>query len=501
MAVIGIDVGTTGCKATIINNMGQICVSEYVEYTNQKSTPGFQEIDANDVWKNVLYVIEKCVSKYKNEKIEAISVSTLGEAVVPLNEKGEVLGVGMLYTDARGTEEVAELEKGMDRIKFMKISGVYPQKMYSLAKIMWIKKHLPEIYNQTKVFVPFDGFILSRLGAPIHTSYSLAARTMAFNITEKKWSKEILDVAGVSMHKMPEAVLSGTVVGHMSQDIARKMGFTNNIMLVAGGHDQSCATLGLGVYLPETASDGLGSVESINPIFDKPILNAKMADDGFACVPHIIKDMYITYAFSYTAGRLFKWYRDVFAQYDMLRAKEKGCDIYTMLIDEMSDNISDLYVLPYLAGAATPYMDDKIQGAFIGMTLDTKLQDLVRACLEGMTFESMLNIEHLKNAGVEVKQLKAAGGMTKSDKFMQMKADMMGIEISTLQCSEAGTLGVGILASVAAGIYPNIEEATKSIVKVGRVFRPDMQKHIIYKEKFEVYKTIYPALKQIGGNK
>lgn len=502
MAVIGIDVGTTGCKATLIDDSGEIGISRYIEYKANNSALGFQEIDPNHVWESVLFVTSQCVTEHnKKEKIAAISVSSLGEAVVPLNEKGEVLGAGILYTDPRGTKEITQLERRISRKRVMEISGIYPQKMYSLPKMMWMKKHLPEVYNQTKYFVPFDGFILFRLGAPVHTNYSLAARTMAFNVTEKKWSHEILDAAEVDSAKMPEAVMSGTVVGKISSELALKLGIDTDTLLVAGGYDQPCAALGSGAYLPGTASDGLGSVESITPIFDKPLLNEKMAEYGFACVPHIIKDMYVTYAMSYTAGRLFKWYRDTFAKHEILRAKAKGCSIYELLIDEMSDSITDLYMLPYLAGAATPYMDDDVRGAYIGLTLDTTPNDLIRAALEGITFESMVNIEHLRMAGIEVKQLKATGGMTQSDKYMQMKADMMGIEITTLECSEAGTLGAGILAAVAAGIYSNVDEAVKNVVKVGKTYMPDMNKHQDYKDKFQVYKSIYPAIKQIGGNK
>lgn len=500
MAVIGIDVGTTGCKATLIDDSGHISISRYFEYKKSNAALGYQEIDPDHVWEGVLLVTRKCLTECdKKEKIVAISVSSLGEAVVPLNEKGEALDAGILYTDPRGTEEITLLEKSISRKKVMEISGVYPQKMYSLPKIMWMKKHVPEVYSKTISFVPFDGFILYRFGAPVHTNYSLAARTMAFDVTKKEWSHEILEAAGIDSKKMPEAVMSGTVVGKVSGEIASILGLDKDTLLVAGGHDQPCAALGSGAYLPGMASDGLGSVESITPIFDKPLLSERMAEYGFACVPHIIKDMYVTYALSYTAGRLFKWYRDTFAQEELVRAQEKGCSVYQLLIDEMSERVSDLYMLPYLAGAATPYMDDEVRGAYIGLTLDTEKKDLVRALLEGITFESMVNIEHLRKAGIEVKQLKATGGMTQSDKYMQMKADMMGIEITTLECSEASTLGSGILAMVGSGIYSNVDEAVKNVVKVGKVYTPDMEKHQYYQEKFEVYKTIYPSVKQIGG--
>ena len=498
MAVIGVDIGSTGAKATIVSENGAILAQAYREYVKNKAEAApWQEIDSNEVWRCTVEVISACTAQHKGEPVAALSVSSFGEAVTLVDRELHVLSNGILYTDPRGDEETALLLAGMDADAYMRTAGVCPSKMYSLPKLMWLKRHKLEAYKNAHAFLPFDGFALAKLGAKLHTSYSLAARTMAFDVVNKQWSSKILDVAGIDISKCPEAVPSGTVVGELSREAARLTGLPQGTLLVSGGHDQPCASLGAGAIYSGLATDGLGSVESINPTFEEPRLNAQMAAGSFACVPHVLKDKYITYAFTFTAGRLFKWYRDTLGSEECARAKTLNRNVYELLIEEMSPEVNDLFVLPYFAGAATPYMDYESKGALVGITLDTTKADIVRALLEGITFESMVNVEHLERAGVSIRELVATGGLASSRMFLQMKADMMGRPIHTIASDQAGTMGVAILAGVAAGTYASIEEAVTLVVKKGTQYEPNMEQHKRYLEKFEKYKRIYPATKQI----
>ena len=222
-----------------------------------------------------------------------------------------------------------------------------------------------------------------------------------------------------------------------------------------------------------------------------------MAQSGFACVPHVIKDMYITYAFTFTSGSVLKWYRDNFAYALKNEAAKAGINIYDLLIEKASNRFSGVFLLPHFAGAATPYMDMEAKGAIVGLNINTTEGDVIRAILEGITFEAMLNVESLYNAGINVEDIRAVGGMAKSERFLQLKADMMGKKITTLHISEAGTLGVTLLAGTAIGAYKSIDEAVKMLVKKKKEFYPDKNLHDFYKEKFETYKKIYPSLKSI----
>lgn len=497
MCLLGLDIGTSGCKATIIDVEGNITGQAYKEYWLLSLYPGWQELNPNLVWDAVKEVIVKALSGHKGEKIKAVSVSSFGEAVTPIDSNGKVLDNSIIYIDPRGQEEAEFLKNKLGQDRILEITGVSIHPMYSINKIMWLKRHKPEVYKSTWKFLLFADFILFKLGAKAHTDYSLAARTMAFDVINKRWSSEILDAADVDVSKFGEPVQAGTVVGQISWNIAEELGLPRNLLLVAGGHDQPCAALGAGVIKADLAVDGLGTTECITPAFNRPIISAAMAKSSFACVPHVMKDMYVTYAFTFTSGSMLKWFRDNFGHQFKEETKKTGINIYDLLIEKASKGMSDVFVLPHFAGAATPYMDTAAKGAIIGLNINTSSEDILKAILEGITFEMMVNVEKLGEAGVKVDEMRVVGGLAKSDSFLQLKADMMGRKVTTLNISEAGTLGVAILAGTASGIYISLEDAVEKLVKKKKQFYPNEKLHELYLEKFEIYKRIYPAVKSI----
>lgn len=497
MGLLGIDVGTSGCKATILDYEGSVLGSAYKEYSMVSPMPGWQELDPELVWDSVKEVIAKAMAQNKGDAISAISGSSFGEAAVPINKKGKALYNSIIYIDSRGGDEAEYLKCSLGNDRVLQIAGTSIHQMYTISKIMWMKKHKPEVYADTWKFLLFADFILYRLGAKSHTDYSLAARTMAFDVTKKQWSPEILGSAGVSEEKFGEAVQAGTIVGGVASSVAEELGLPKNVLLVSGGHDQPCAALGAGVIKAGMAVDGLGTTECITPAFDRPVISDIMADASFACVPHVIKDMYVTYAFTFTSGSILKWYRDNFGAGYLTEAAQKGINVYDLMIDKAAEGSGEIFVLPHFAGAATPYMDVSSKGAIVGMNIATRPQDILRGILEGITFEIMVNVERLGNAGVMIDDIRVVGGLSKSERFLQLKADMMGKKISTLNVSEAGTLGAAILAGTASGVYKSIPEAVGALVKKRKEFYPDMKQHEYFRERFDTYKKLYPAVKSI----
>lgn len=497
MALLGLDIGTSGCKATLADLNGQVISQAYQEYPLYSDQPGWQEIDPEQVWTAVRAVISQAVGGRANSPVRAISVSSFGEAVVAIDESGRTLGRSMIYIDIRGREEAGEISARLSDDRVLAITGTTVQSMYSLCKIRWLKKNRPEIYAQTWKFLLFADFILYRLGAPPATDYSLAARTLAFDIREKVWSDVMLSAAEIDQKKFGEPVQAGTPLGTIKPALAAELGLPSGIMLVAGGHDQPCAALGAGVIYPGLAVDGLGTTECITPTFAEPILSKAMADNYFACVPHVIPDHYVTYAFTFTSGSILKWYRDQFGAALRAEADELGVNVYDLMIDRARQEPSSLLVLPHFAGAATPFMDTASTGAIIGLTIDTRPDDIVKGLLEGITFEIMLNSERLAQAGVPIREILAVGGLSRSDTYLQLKASMMGKPVTTLKVAEAGTMGVIILAGTASGVFSGIGEAVDRLVRRRQTFEPDMLLHDFYQQRFTQYKKLYPALTAI----
>ncbi len=497
MSLLGIDVGTTGCKVSIIDYEGKIKKHAYTEYVIGRSNREIHEISPDTVWESVKQTIYEAVLNYKGSPVKAIGVSSFGEATVPIDKNGNVLDNSILYIDSRGIEEAGYLKKTLGNSKVARITGAGIHSMYTICKIMWIRENKNEIYNQTWKYLMFAAFILYRLGARPHTDYSLAARTMAFDITGKKWSEAILHAAQVDLGKLAEPVQAGSVVGRISSTMAAELGLPKDVLLVAGGHDQACAALGAGALDNGMAVDGAGTVECITPSFSSPVISDIMIENNYVCVPHVKKDMYVTYAFNFTCGSIMKWFRDEFAYKEKLEEKSTGKNAYGILIDNCSSTPSELFLLPHFAGAATPYMDVEAKGALIGLKTGTSRYEIVKAILEGLNYEMMLNLSFLENAGINIKQLRAVGGLAKSEYFLRLKADMMGIMVSSLNISEAGTLGVAILAGTGIGIFKSVDDASGKLVKIKKQYEPDLELHQQYLEKYEHYKRIYKAIKEI----
>jgi xylulokinase len=507
-SLLGLDVGTSGCKATVVAADGRVLGTGYQEYAALSTPDGGAELDAEVVWAAVRTVLARSLAPGLARGVRAISVSSFGETVVPIDRAGRALRPGILYFDRRGGEAAERLGRRLGPDRILALTGTAPHPMYSICKIMWLREHEPELYARTWKFLFFADFVLFRLGAPPCTDHSLAARSMAFEVVAKRWSPELLAAAEVPADRFGEAVPSGTGLGRIAPGLAAELGLAPEVLLVAGGHDQACAALGAGAIRPGLASNGMGSTECITPCFDHPVINAQMAASAFACVPHVRPGHYVTYAFSFTCGSLLRWYRDQFGAAQVAEAARRGLDPYQVLIEQALPDPngplrptgpSGLYVLPHFAGAATPYMDGAAVGAMVGLDLDTRPARIILGILEGVTFEMRVNLARLAEAGVPIRELRATGGLARSERMLQLKADMMGLPVRALAVSEAGTLGVAILAGTACGIYASLEEGVDRLVRLGRSFLPDPERHQRYQEAFRVYQRLYPAVRSVYG--
>jgi xylulokinase len=497
MALIGLDIGTTGCKCSIFDGMGNISAYSYREYGVFSPEPGMFELNPEEVWESVKIVIGTAAANYRGDRITAICVSSFGEAGVPLDREGRVLSNSFIYTDIRGEKQCRELTEKLGLERIMEIAGVHAHPMYTINKVMWIKKNLSDIYKRIWKFMLFEDFIMYRLGQVEAIDWSLASRTMAFNVTKKIWEAEIFEASQIKPDIFSKAYSSGTVVGSVKNSIAEELGLPKGVMLVTGGHDQVCAALGGGIIKKNIAINGMGTVECITPAFDRPLLGKRMLNCNFACVPHAVDGMYVTYAFNFTGGALLKWYRDNFAKAEKLDAERSGENVYAILDQKALKSPTDILVLPHFAGAGTPRMDTCSKGAVVGLGFDKGSSHLYRALLEGITYEMLYNIECLEEAGMTVNELRAVGGGAKSELWLQIKADIMGRRIVTLDVDEAGTLGTAILAGVATGVYKSLESAVDALVRVKNEYYPDGKNHDIYMENYMRYKKLYGAVKEI----
>ena len=499
MAIAGVDIGTTGCKCTVCAPDGKTLGEAYREYDTCSGGKG-KELDAWEVWMKVKEVIRQAAQG--TEKIQAIGVTSFGETSILVGEDGKPLMNALLYVDSRGEEQCRRLTEHFGGDYLFRVTGVRPQSMYSLPKLMWVAQYQKEIFEKTKHICQFGDYIIYLLSGRFQIDYSLACRSMAFDYRAHSWAEDILAFAGIEKSMMSEPVPTGTPAGRIRRDVAEELGLSNDVLVVSGCHDQVAAAIGTGCLKKGMAVDGTGTVECITPVFGEPDTPEAMYQSNFVMIPYLGEQTYVTYAFSFNGGSLLKWYRDHIAALEARQFREQGMSPYDGFNAKMkSGEPSGLLVLPYFSGSATPYMDGSAKGAILGLQDSTDSIDIYQGLMEGVTYEMMLNLECLKAAGIQVTELRATGGGAKAEIWLQMKADILNKKIVTLGKAQSGTLGCIMMSGTASGAYGSLEEAAEVFVKTGKEYYPDPVRHERYLEYYDKYKKLYQACQEVWKEK
>ncbi len=498
MSLVGIDIGSTGTKAVLFNADGEVLGQAYREYPEQHPGPGRFELDPGQVWEAFIAVVSEVAAHSGGDSVQALCISAQGEAFVPIDEHGSFLYGSILSYDGRAQEQVEELAGAVGERRIFEITGMPIHPSFTLPKLMWLRDNEPEVYANTYKYLLWPDVICFKLGLPPLLDWSLAGRTMAFDVVGREWSETMLEAAGITSELLPAPIRPGEVVGHLPRRAAEQLGLSTDCLVVAGGHDQPMNALGAGIIAEGLAVDGMGTVECVTVAFDEPVLSEAMLRHGYCCYPHVAGDMYATLAFNYSSGSLLRWFRDNFAEADRQRAEDQGRDVYEIILEGLPDEPTGLLVVPYFVGSGTPYMDAHAKGAMLGLTLDTDRKTFIKALIEGLCLDLRMNLESLAEAGVQVTRLRATGGGSKSRYWLQLKADITGCEVVTINVIEGGCQAGAILGGVAAGVYKSVPEAVEQLVREQTVYEPDVQVHESYAHYFQLYKQLWPRVRDIA---
>ncbi len=496
--LLGLDVGTTGAKAVVFDQDGTIQGYGFHEYDVICERPGYAEQEPEKVWEMTKRVIKEAVSQSRTREIKALSLSVQGDAIIPVDENITPLHNTLLGMDYRSAKQGEACSRLFGERTLFALTGMRPHPMNSLTKILWFKENAPEVYGKTFKFMTYADFILARLGAEPVIDYTMASRTMAFNLVEKQWDTGILSRLGIDRDLLSKAVPSGEVAGKIRPSLAEELGVAEEMVLVTGGHDQTCAALGAGVVEENIAVDSHGTAEVLSAAFNTPVVNDSMFDGYYPCYCHAKKDMYFTFALNHIGGILLKWYRDNLGHAEVTEAESLGMGAYQLMEAKAPRGPSSILVLPHFNGSGTPWCDLDSKGAILGLTMSTTRHDIVKGILDSLTYELRINIETMKKAGIRIDELRAVGGGAKSPVSLQIKADITGCKVATLQVREAACLGAAILAGTAVGAYASLNEGVDRTVSIKDVYVPDTASSALYNEKYCVYKEIYDTLKNIN---
>ena len=495
MSLLGVDVGTTGYKIALFSAVGDTLATTYREYDVQIPQPGWAEIDAQAIWDWLRQDLQKVVALANGANVSAVSVSSLGEAVVPVTADRRILGPSLLNFDVRGEEFLPELAGKLPADYLFALNGNTLGNHYTLTKLKWIKAHEPELYDRTYKFLHWGAFIQFMMGAEPAVDYSLANRTLLFDLQNCAWSEDLLRVAGLDKVKLPSTVQAGTAVGTVAGHLASELGLAGDIPIIAGAHDQCANAVGSGVVDSGSAVYGMGTYHCITPVFALNVDPQRMIELGLNNEHHAIPGRFVSFIYNH-GGSLVKWFRNTFAAADSRQAVEKGRSIYADLFGEMTEGPGSVLVLPHFAATGPPHFINDSFGLITGLRLATTRGDILRGIIEAAAFYLKEVVDALPATNIRIAHYRATGGGSKSDVWVQTCADIFGQPITRPAITEAGALGAAILAGIGAGEFASHEDGVQAMVKLDRTFEPDPARHERYRARFEQYRRIWPLIKE-----
>jgi len=497
MQFVGLDIGTTGCKAAIFDHTGALLASASREYAVDVPQPQWAEQDGESVWSLAQESLREAISMAGTREVTAIGLSVQGEAVMPVDGNGQALRPAILGMDSRTGEQNVWLCERFGAEHLFERTGMPVHTVNTLPKLLWLKQHEPDLWSRAKRFLLYEDFLIQKMTGLAVISRCLASRTQLYDIPDDRWSPEILQALELDPERLATVQPSGTAVGPMQAELAESLGLAHAPLVVTGGHDQACGALGVGLVRPGLAMDSTGTAEVVEVALEAPVLNEILYRGDISVYAHTAPGLYLAMTLNHSGGLVLRWFRDTLGREEMRAAQAGGKDAYELLLQGASPEPTSLLLLPDFAGSGTPTFDTASKGAILGLTFATTKADLAKAILEGLTFELRLNLDLLKEGGVRIDELRAIGGGARSELWLQLKADITGVPVVAPRITEAASWGATLLAGLGAGHFASAAEAAEETVHLDRWFEPDAARAARYEERSALYREVYPTLKGI----
>jgi len=497
MRLIGLDIGTTGCKAAVFDVQGHLLSRASREYAVDMPHPGWAEQDSERVWQLAQDALRQAIAAAGPGEVIALGLSVQGEAVMPVDAQGQALRPAILGMDTRTAEQNAWLRERFGADHLFARTGMVVHTVNTLPKLLWLKQQQPDLWATAARFLLYEDFLIQKMtGRPV-ISRCLASRTQLYDIPDDCWSPEILAAIELAPDRLAAVAPSGTAVGPMQAELAESLGLAKPPLVVTGGHDQACAALGTGLIRPGLAMDSTGTAEVVEVALASPVLNEILCQGNISVYAHTAPGLYLAMTLNHSGGISLRWFRDTFCQEEVRQAQRTGQDAYDLILAGVSAEPSPLFLMPHFAGSGTPWFDTNSRGALLGMTLATSKLDMAKALLDGLTYELRINFDLLRRGGVPIDEVRAVGGGARSDLWLQLKADVLGLPILVPAVTESACWGAALLAGVGAGFFADAAQTAGAMLRLERRFEPDARRAARYEERYQLYRELYPTLKGI----
>lgn len=484
MLYIGVDLGTSSVKMLLMDEEGNIKSIVTREYPLYFPKTGWSEQNPEDWYSALVDGIKELTKDCNKDEIEGISFSGQMHGMVILDENDNVIRPAILWNDGRTQAECDYLNNEIGREKISSYTANMALTGFTAPKLLWVRKHEPENFARIKkVMLPKD-YIAYKLSGVHCTDVSDASGMLLFDVKNKRWSKEMLEICGLKEEQMAKVFESYQVVGTVCKRASEETGLPTSVKVIAGGGDQAVAAVGTGTVGDGKCNISLGTsgvvfISSKNfAVDDRNALHAFCHADG----------RYHFMGVMLSAAASNKWWMD-----EIIGTKEYAKEQKD--ITKLGEN--NVFFLPYLMGERTPHNNPNARGTFIGMTMDTTRADMTQAVLEGVAFALRDSFEIAKSLGVKVERTRINGGGAKSPLWCKIVANVLNVKVDKINSEEGPAFGAAILATVGCGKYASVEEATEKLIKVIDTTEQDPEIVERYNKKYEIFKALYPALKDM----
>ena len=482
MLYIGVDLGTSAVKLLLMDAEGKIQKIVSREYPLSFPHPGWSEQNPEDWWKQSLEGIKELTAECDKSQVAGISFGGQMHGLVILDEKDEVIRPAILWNDGRTGKETDYLNQVIGKEKLSEYTANIAFAGFTAPKILWVKEHEPENFQKIKkIMLPKD-YLAYKLSGVHCSDMSDASGMLLLDVKNRCWSKEMLDICGISEEQMPELFESYETVGTLKPELAEELGIPASCKIVAGAGDNAAAAVGTGTVGDGRCNISLGTSGTIfisSKEFGVDPYNALHAFAHADGNYHLMGCML-------SAASCNKWWMD-----EILKTKEYAKEQEDIV--KLGEN--QVFYLPYLMGERSPHNDPSARAAFIGMSMDTTREEMTQAVLEGVAFGLRDSLEVARNLGIQIERTKICGGGAKSPLWKKIIANVMNLKVDVIESEEGPGYGAAILAAVGCGEFENVESAVDKLVHVVETVEPDTELVEKYEKCYRKFKKYYPALK------
>ena len=486
MLYIGVDLGTSAAKLLLMDALGEIKKIVSKEYPLYFPHPGWSEQKPEDWFEQTMEGLKELLADCDKSQVAGISFGGQMHGLVVLDENDEVIRPAILWNDGRTTEECDYLNNVIGKERLSEYTANISFTGCTAPKILWMKNKEPENVARIKKIMVTKDYIAYKLTGVHCTDVSDASGMLVFDVKNRCWSKEMLDICGISEEQMAKVYESYESVGCVLPEIAAELGISETTKVAAGAGDNAAAAVGTGTVGDGQCNISLGTSGTVFSASEKFGVDKNNALHAFAHADghyHLMGCML-------SAASCNKWWMDEIIGTTDYAAEQKQ-------IEKLGEN--HVYFLPYLMGERSPHNDPNARATFIGMTMDTTRADMTQAVLEGVAFALRDSLEVARSLGIPIERTKICGGGAKSPLWKKIIANVLNIKVDVLANEEGPSMGGAMLAAVACGEYANVEEAAAKIVKVVDTVEPDSELAEKYEARYQQFRQIYPACKPIFG--